>query len=81
MTPLMAVNVVCCETAIRLKLGAKRKWLARAQSVVGDPIQTSACLADAVENRGTSSTTLVAADPRLESSTGADADYAARLPS
>jgi hypothetical protein len=34
----MAQNVVCCETAIRLKSGAKRKWLAHAQNVAGDLI-------------------------------------------
>ena len=29
----MALNVICCETAIRLKSEAKRKWLACAQNV------------------------------------------------
>lgn len=33
----MARNVVCCETAIGLKSGEKRKWLARAQNVANDP--------------------------------------------
>ena len=39
--PIMALNVVCCETAIRLKSGAKRKWLAHAQNVADDPSETS----------------------------------------
>jgi hypothetical protein len=34
---LVALNVVCCETAICLKSGAKRKCQARAQSVANDP--------------------------------------------
>ena len=38
----MALNVVCCETARRLELGAKRKWLAPAQNVAGEPIPTFA---------------------------------------
>ena len=38
--PFLALNVVCCETAIRLKSGAKRKWLARAQNVTNDPEPT-----------------------------------------
>jgi hypothetical protein len=29
----MALNVVCCETAICLELGSKQKWLARSQNV------------------------------------------------
>jgi hypothetical protein len=33
----MALTVVCCETTLRLKSGAKRKWLAHAQNVAGDP--------------------------------------------
>jgi hypothetical protein len=32
----LALNVVCCETAIRLQSGAKRTSLARAQSVADD---------------------------------------------
>ena len=35
----MALNVACCETAIRLKSGAERTCLARAQSVA-DPQRT-----------------------------------------
>jgi hypothetical protein len=38
---LVALNVVCCETAICLKSGAKRKCQARAQSVANDPCATS----------------------------------------
>jgi hypothetical protein len=37
--PVMALNVACCETAIRLKSGAERTCLARAQSVA-DPQRT-----------------------------------------
>jgi hypothetical protein len=33
----MALNVVCCETAIRLESEPKRTSLARAQSVADDP--------------------------------------------
>jgi hypothetical protein len=33
---LMALNVVCCETAMRLESGAKRKYLALAQNVTDD---------------------------------------------
>jgi hypothetical protein len=37
----MALNVVCCETAIRLESGAKRTSLAHAQSVADDPNRNS----------------------------------------
>ena len=41
----MALNVVCCETAIRLKLGPKRKWVTRPQNVADDPKRAySACI-------------------------------------
>ena len=33
--------VACCETAMRLELGAKRKWLSHAQNVADDPKPTS----------------------------------------
>ena len=36
--PACGLNVVCCETAIRLKLGAKRKCAERTQNVAGDPL-------------------------------------------
>ena len=39
---LMALNVVCCETAIRLKSGVKRKWLKQARNDAIDPTETSA---------------------------------------
>jgi hypothetical protein len=35
----MARNVVCCETAIRLKSGANRKCLAHIQNVTSEPYQ------------------------------------------
>ena len=38
----MALNVVCCKTAIRLKSGAQRKWPACAQNVADDPTATLA---------------------------------------
>ena len=38
---LLALNVVCCETATRLELGAKRNCQARAQNVADDPSETS----------------------------------------
>jgi len=38
---MMALNVVCGETAIRLKSGAKRKLLASAQNVIDDPKRAS----------------------------------------
>jgi Patatin phospholipase len=31
------LNVICCETAIRLESGAKHKWLALSQNVADDP--------------------------------------------
>jgi hypothetical protein len=34
---MMALNVVCDETAIRLKSGAKLKLLASVQNVIDDP--------------------------------------------
>jgi hypothetical protein len=37
---VLALNVVCCETARRLESGAKRKWLVRAQNVADDPKET-----------------------------------------
>ena len=40
--PLMALNVICGVTAIRLKSGAKRKWLARSQNVTDDPERSTA---------------------------------------
>jgi len=39
-TKSKALNVVCCETAIRLELGAKRNCQARAQNVADDPSAT-----------------------------------------
>jgi len=36
MSLFTALNVVCCETAIRLESGAKRKWLARPQNVADE---------------------------------------------
>ena len=33
--PQLYLNVICRETAVRLKSGAKRKWLTRAQNVGG----------------------------------------------
>jgi hypothetical protein len=35
-TKSKALNVVCCETAIGLESGAKRKWSAHAQNVADD---------------------------------------------
>jgi hypothetical protein len=40
MSPELALNVVCCETATRLELGAKRNCQARAQNVADDPTET-----------------------------------------
>jgi hypothetical protein len=37
----LALNVVCCETAIRLESGPKRKWPAGAQNVADDPERKS----------------------------------------
>jgi cytochrome oxidase Cu insertion factor (SCO1/SenC/PrrC family) len=37
----MALNVVCCETAIRLESGAERKLLTLARNVENDPERTS----------------------------------------
>ena len=37
----MARRVVCCETAIRLKLEAKRKWLTPLKTSLIDPSATS----------------------------------------
>ena len=36
---LLALNVVCCETAIRLKSGVKRKWLKQARNDAIDPTE------------------------------------------
>jgi hypothetical protein len=45
----MALNVVCCETAIRLKLGSKRKCPGRSRNDVDDPERSSAAAAEQVE--------------------------------
>ena len=37
---LILYLVICCETAIRLELGAKRKCQKRAQNVADDPTET-----------------------------------------
>ena len=37
----VALNVICCETAIRLETGAKRKCRGRAQNVADDPKRTN----------------------------------------
>ena len=36
-SPLVGLNVICCETPIRLESGAKRKWLVRSQNVAVGP--------------------------------------------
>jgi hypothetical protein len=41
----VALNVVCCETAIRLESGAKQKCQARAQNVADDPNRKSCSFA------------------------------------
>ena len=52
LSPVLALNVVCCKIAIGLELGAKRKWLARAQNVADDPQRTYNCVT-ALERQST----------------------------